>query len=64
MKNLAVLLIMAFVFAVPANISGNKITKNQDISNGVLILTDKNFDKTIKKGIVMVDFWGSLVRAM
>jgi thioredoxin 1 len=31
--------------------------KAQDIVNGVTILTDKNFDKTIKKDIVLIDFW-------
>jgi len=57
MKNLMYFLLLAFLFAIPANISGHKSTGTQDISNGVLILTDKNFDKTIKKGIVLVDFW-------
>ncbi|MEI6764266.1 MAG: thioredoxin [Bacteroidota bacterium] len=33
--------------------------KAQDIVNGVTILADKNFDKTIKKDIVLVDFWAT-----
>ncbi len=57
MKNVTLLLLMAFIFAIPANISGNISTKKQNSSEGVLILTDKNFEKTIKKGIVLVDFW-------
>ncbi|HOV10477.1 MAG TPA: thioredoxin [Bacteroidales bacterium] len=57
MKNVTLLLLMAFIFAIPANISGNINTHKQNSSEGVLILTDKNFEKTIKKGIVLVDFW-------
>ncbi len=57
MKNVTMLLLMAFIFAIPANISANINTHKQNSSNGVLILTDKNFEKTIKKGIVLVDFW-------
>jgi thioredoxin 1 len=59
MKNLANFLFIALLFAIPANISGHKNTESQNISNNVLILTDKNFDKTIKKGIVLVDFWAT-----
>lgn len=33
------------------------VSKGQDMVNGVTILTDKNFDKTIKKGVVVIDFW-------
>jgi thioredoxin 1 len=59
MKNLTLILLLAFIFAIPANISGNISTKKQNSTNGVLILTDKNFDKTIKKGVVLVDFWAT-----
>jgi len=59
MKNLTLILLLAFIFAIPTNISGNISTKKQNSTNGVLILTDKNFDKTIKKGVVLVDFWAT-----
>ena len=60
MKNLVCFLFLALFLAIPAiNISGHKNTESQNISNNVLILTDKIFDKTIKKGIVLVDFWAT-----
>lgn len=57
MKNLTYFLLAIVLLALPANISGNKSHSSQDISNNVYILTDENFDKTIKEGVVLVDFW-------
>lgn len=57
MKNLTYFLLAVVLLALPANISGSKSHGSQDISNNVYILTDENFDKTIKEGVVLVDFW-------
>ncbi|HNW70337.1 MAG TPA: thioredoxin [Bacteroidales bacterium] len=59
MKNLLYFLFAIILFALPANISGNKSQGSQNISNNVYILTDENFDKTIKEGVVLVDFWAT-----
>jgi len=59
MKNLLYFLIAVILFALPANISGNKSHSSQNVSNNVFILTDDNFDKTIKEGVVLVDFWAT-----
>lgn len=50
-------LLAVVLLAAPANISGNKSHSSQNISNNVYVLTDDNFDKTIKEGVVLVDFW-------
>ena len=52
-------MILAAMLAIPYNMSGNKSTSSQNIQNGVMIMTDKNFDATISKGIVMVDFYAT-----
>ncbi len=59
MKKLTFLMILAAMLAIPYNMSGNKSTSSQNIQNGVMIMTDKNFDTTISKGIVMVDFYAT-----
>jgi thioredoxin 1 len=59
MKKLLYFLFAILLFALPANISGNKNHSSQNISNNVYILTDDNFDKTIKEGVVLVDFWAT-----
>ncbi|HOY30867.1 MAG TPA: thioredoxin [Bacteroidales bacterium] len=59
MKHLSYILLVLILFAVPANISGHKHIVTQNVSNGVYILTDENFDKTIKNGVVLVDFWAT-----
>ncbi len=59
MKKLTSLMILAAMLAIPYNMSGNKSTSSQNIQNGVMIMTDKNFDATISKGIVMVDFYAT-----
>jgi len=50
-------LLAVVLLAAPVNISGNKSHSPQNISNNVYVLTDENFDKTIKEGVVLVDFW-------
>lgn len=45
------------LLALPANIKGHSREVFQDSRNNVYTLTDENFDKTIKEGIVLVDFW-------
>lgn len=59
MKKLTFLMILTAMLAIPYNMSGNKSTSSQNIQNGVMIMTDKNFDATISKGIVMVDFYAT-----
>jgi len=59
MKNLLYFLFAIILFALPANISGSKSYGSQNVSNNVFILTDDNFEKTIKEGIVLVDFWAT-----
>jgi thioredoxin 1 len=59
MKTLALIAILVSAIIIPANISGQKSVKTQNSKENVLILTDQNFAKTIKSGIVMVDFWAT-----
>jgi thioredoxin 1 len=59
MRTFALIAIMVATLIVPANISGQKSTKTQNSRDNVLILTDQNFAKTIKNGIVLVDFYAS-----
>jgi thioredoxin 1 len=59
MKTLALIAILVSAIIVPANISGQKSVKTQNSRENVLILTDQNFAKTIKSGLVMVDFWAT-----
>lgn len=46
------LVILPFILVMNAG-----MLRGQDVVNGVTILTDKNFDKSIKKGVVLIDFW-------
>ena len=51
----ASLMILISLLAYNSNIYAQKAPKNAE--SKVLTITDKDFDKTIKKGITMVDFW-------
>jgi len=59
MKTIVYSLFISLILWTPANISGHKNREGQNIVNNVLILTDDNFEKTIKDGIVLVDFWAT-----
>ena len=59
MRTIALIAILVSTLIVPANISGQKSTKTQNSRENVLILTDQNFAKTIKSGIVLVDFYAT-----
>ena len=59
MRTFALIAIMVATLIVPANISGQKSVKTQNSRDNVLILTDQNFAKTIKSGIVLVDFYAT-----
>ena len=59
MKTFALALILLTTVVIPANISGQKAVVNQNSKENVLILTDQNFDKTIKSGLVIVDFYAT-----
>jgi len=59
MKTFALSLIILLSVVIPANISGQKSVNPQNSKENVLILTDQNFDKTIKSGIVIVDFYAT-----
>lgn len=52
---IAIFIAMSF----PNGLSGVGTRDSQNVQNNVLILTDDNFDKTIKKGIVLVDFYAT-----
>jgi thioredoxin 1 len=51
----ATLIILISLVAFNSKIFSQKGDK--PAASKVLIITDQNFDKTIKKGITMVDFW-------
>ncbi len=59
MRTFALIAIMVATLIVPANISGQKSVKTQNSRDNVFILTDQNFAKTIKSGIVLVDFYAT-----
>jgi len=44
---------------LPVNMSGQRSDKSQNSKDNVYILTDQNFSKTIKSGIVLVDFYAT-----
>ncbi|MCK9613214.1 MAG: thioredoxin [Bacteroidales bacterium] len=56
MKIFHALLLLSFILS-PLTISSGINNDNQNVVNNVLILNDDNFEKTIKNGIVLVDFW-------
>lgn len=57
MKTFVYSFFIALLLTIPANISGNKNIVSKNTINNVINLTDANFDKTIKEGVVLVDFW-------
>jgi thioredoxin 1 len=59
MKSYALLAILLFTIILPANISGQKSVSTQNSKENVLILTDQNFAKVVKSGVVLVDFWAT-----
>jgi thioredoxin 1 len=59
MKTIALILLLLIKLILPINISGQKSVSTQNSKDNVLILTDQNFAKTIKSGIVLVDFWAT-----
>lgn len=59
MKTIPYSLLISLILLIPFNMSGHKESETQNIVNNVLILTDDNFEKTIKEGIVLVDFWAT-----
>lgn len=59
MKTLALISLLLTTVILPVNISGQKSIKPQNSRDNVLILTDQNFEKTIKSGIVVVDFYAT-----
>jgi len=59
MKMFVVLFMLLSTFVVRHDSLRKVPVSDQNIQNGVLILTDKNFDNTIKNGIVMVDFYAT-----
>jgi thioredoxin 1 len=59
MKTIALISLLLITLILPINISGQKSVNTQNSKDNVLILTDQNFAKTIKNGIVLVDFWAT-----
>jgi thioredoxin 1 len=59
MKTFALIAILLSTVILPVNISGQKSINTQNSKDNVLILTDQNFAKTIKSGLVLVDFWAT-----
>jgi thioredoxin 1 len=59
MKKYLLLAIMLITVMLPVNISGQKSIYTQNSRENVLILTDQNFAKEVKSGIVLVDFWAT-----
>jgi thioredoxin 1 len=59
MKTLALISLLLSTVILPVNISGQKSTQPQNSKDNVYTLTDQNFAKTIKSGVVVVDFWAT-----
>jgi len=59
MRTFALLALLIISVMVPVGISGQKQVATQNSKDNVLILTDQNFAKTIKSGIVLVDFYAT-----
>mgnify|MGYP001497896623 CR=1 FL=1 len=59
MKKSMYFIFAVLLFVIPANSSGRKYHVQQNRSDNVYLLTDDNFEKTIKDGIVLVDFWAT-----
>jgi thioredoxin 1 len=59
MKTFALLSLILTTLILPVNISGQKSVSPQNSRDNVLILTDQNFAKTLKNGIVLVDFYAT-----
>ncbi len=59
MKTFALLSLILTILILPVNISGQKSANPQNSRENVLILTDQNFAKTLKNGIVLVDFYAT-----
>jgi thioredoxin 1 len=59
MRTFTLLTILISAVILPVSISGQKSENTQTSRDNVLILTDQNFLKTIKTGIVVVDFYAS-----
>jgi thioredoxin 1 len=59
MKIITFLVLLSGSILLPVNMSGQRFDKSQDSKDNVYILTDQNFSKTIKSGIVLVDFYAT-----
>lgn len=59
MKTIVLIALFATTVILPVNISGHKTDNLQNSKDNVYILTDENFSKSIKSGIVLVDFWAT-----
>jgi len=57
---LIMMLPVLFIFTL-TDITGLKIV-SKTTEEAVITLNDQNFDKTIKKGVVLVDFWATWCR--